>query len=120
MRPLHLWLPLALLLCLPLVRCSDASVKGDLSVKGAAISDVRVIVGTDKLHWPRLEAGETRRFATSATLPAEMTVLFRYGDLECSSHGPELTKRVHIQITIEPTPSEPNPIVSYRILASDP
>jgi hypothetical protein len=75
----------------------------DLQVRDGDVADVYVHVGTDKIYWPRLKAGESRTVGSTAELPAELTVLYTFEGESRSSCGPHITTNSRIQIIIEPT-----------------
>jgi len=87
--------------------CSRPGVQIELQVQGKDLTDVRVIVGTDKLYWSQLHAGERRSIRSTTGLPAELTVLYTVNKENRSSRGPELTSYGSVEIVIDARSNPP-------------
>jgi hypothetical protein len=99
-----------------LFACSRSGVKIALQTRNKDLTDVYVIVGTDKQYWPLLRASESRTFVSSTGLPAELTVLYTADKIRRSSRGPEITAYDRVEITINGSLPEAENGVTYRLI----
>ena len=110
-RPLRIGVFLSVGICLAVIAAGcgmwsndivEATVVFDSEDKGTTLSDVRVIVGSDKFHWPRLAAGQTDKvkLRPHADDDRQLTLLFRLNEQNKAWEGPKFGLGVGYRIVM--------------------